>query len=256
LSSASTHPARYPRATAERLQYELTAYDAWYRDGRLRRPFFYHQRTERAFVRSLAARYRIAPGSRLIDIGCGNGFYAHAFAAAGLRVTAVDLSDAAIAHARAEYGDSVEWIAGDAFSLPPAGTFDYAFCHFFTFFNAAEVPGDFAEYGRSLMRYLRPGGTLFFVWHTDLTAVRLPPDRFSIMNFTIKQLEALFPDYPVTSHAVDSLARLPGYLGRFAYNKYVTRLCCAAVHILASDWRRARVIVAVRNQPTALPARR
>ena len=240
--------APYPAAQAERLHYERTAYDAWYRDGHVRRPFFYHQRTEAAFVRSLMRRHGVAPGARLIDIGCGNGLYANAFADAGLDVTGVDLSETAIAHAQAEGSPSVQWIAGDAFVLPLAGRFDYAFCHFFTFFNAADVPGDFAGYGRALMRYLRPGGTLFFVWHTDLTAVRLPASRFSIMNYTIRQLEGFFPGYRVRSYAVDSGARLPGYLGRLAYNKYVTRLCCAAVQVLASDWRRVRVIVAV-DQP-------
>jgi SAM-dependent methyltransferase len=244
----STRPAPYPRAQSDRLRYELTAYDAWYRGGHMRRPFFYHQHTETAFVRSLMAHQGIAPGARLIDIGCGNGFYAHTFAEQGLEVTAVDLSEAAIEHARREYGTSVRWIPGDAFTQPFRAEFDYGFCHFFTFFNAADVPGDFADYGRALLRYLRPGGVLYFVWHTDLTAVRLPADRFSIMNFSIRQLEALFPDFETTSYAVDSRARLPVYLGRFAYNKYVTRLCCATVNLLASDWHRARVIVAVRNR--------
>ena len=70
------------------------------------------------------------------------------------------------------------------------------------------------------------------------------------MNYTVKQLEGLFPQYAVTSYAVDSLARLTVYLGRFAFNRYVTRLCCAVVHLLASDWRRARIIVAVRKPAT------
>lgn len=200
-------------------------------------------------MRSLIARHRVAPGARLIDIGCGNGFYANAFAAEGLQVTGVDLSEAAIRHAEREFGTAIEWIAGDAFALPFAGRFDYAFCHFFTFFNAADVPGDFAGYAAAMMRYLKPGGTLFFVWHTDLTAVRLPPERFSIMNFTVKQLEAIFPDYRVTSYALDSMARMTAWFGRFAYNRHLTRLCCTAVQLLASDWRRARVVVEVRNEP-------
>ena len=249
MTSISRSPLPYPPGAADRLQYEQTAYDAWYRQGRVARPFFYHQRNEHAFVRSLLSRYRVPTGSSLIDIGCGNGFYANAFASQGLRVTAVDLSETAIDHAKRDGEQPVEWIAGDAFSLPFDQNFDYGFCHFFTFFNAADVPAEFAEYGRAMMKYLRPGGTLFFIWHSDLTAVRLPPDRFSIMNYTMKQLEGLFPDYAVTSHAVDSLARLTVYLGRFAYHKYVTRLCCAAVHLLASDWRRARIIVAVRKAP-------
>jgi SAM-dependent methyltransferase len=242
----------YPPEGMERLGYERSAYDAWYqaKPVRLERPFYYHHnpRHERAFVRSLLAKNAVGRGSRLLDLGCGNGFYANAFASHGLRVTAVDLSEAVIAYAKRTHPHAVQWIAGDAFALPFDAEFDYAFCHFFTFFNAADDPAEFADYGRAMMRYLRPGGTLWFVWHTDLTAIRLPPDRFSIMNYTIRQLEALFPDCEVGSYAIDGMARLPRYLGRFAYNKYITRLSCAAVYLCASNWRRARVIVAARKR--------
>jgi SAM-dependent methyltransferase len=256
-ASASPQTSGYPTDGALRLGYERSAYDRWYRTKatRLERPFYYHHhpRHERAFVRSLLAKHDVPQGARLIDLGCGNGFYADAFAAQGLRVTAVDLSETAIEYAKSTHAHKVDWIAGDAFTLPFEGEFDYAFCHFFTFFNAADHPPAFAEYGRKMMRYLRPGGTLWFVWHTDLTAVRLPPDRFSIMNFTIRQLETFFPDAQIRSYAIDGMARLPRYLGRFAYNRYVTRLCCAGVYMCASNWRRARVVVAATkpsNQPS------
>lgn len=238
----------YPADAAARLAYERSAYDAWYRvkASRVERPFYYHHnpRHEHAFVSSLLRKHHVPRGSRLIDLGCGNGFYASAFACHGLRVTAVDLSPAAIEYAKHTHAQPVDWIAQDAFTLPFEGEFDYAFCHFFTFFNATDQPAAFAEYGRAMMRYLRPGGTLWFVWHTDLTGIRLPSDRFSIMNFTVRQLEALFPDQHVKSYAIDGMARLPRYLGRFAYGKYLTRLSCAGVYMCASNWRRARVIVA------------
>lgn len=250
-SAAVTAAPAYPSEPAERLGYEQRAYDEWYRSKatRFARPFYYHHQPqqERAFVRSLLAKYGVRPGSRLIDLGCGNGFYADAFASLGMRVTAVDLSDAVIEYARNTRTEPVEWIAGDAFSLPLAGQFDYAFCHFFTFFNAADRPAELADHGRAMMRYLNPGGTLWFVWHSDLTATRLPPERFSIMNYTIPQLETLFPDYRVQSYAIDGAAQLPRYLGRLAYNKYVSRLCCAGVYLKADNWHRVRIVVGVTN---------
>ena len=245
--------SNYPIDGSERLAYEQRAYDEWYRAKAVRfeRPFYYHHqpRNERAFVHSLLRKYRVRSGQRLIDLGCGNGFYANAFSAHGLKVSAVDLSTAVIDYAKRTYGDTVDWIAGDAFGQPYEGEFDYAFCHFFTFFNAADRPSDFADYGRAMMRYLKPGGMLWFVWHTDLTAVRLPPDRFSIMNYTIRQLEGLFPDHRVESYAVDGMSRVPTVFGRFAYHKYVTRLCCAGVQIAASNWHRVRVVVCAHNEP-------
>ena len=197
-------------------------------------------------MRSLVTKHGMRPGARLIDLGCGNGFYSAAFARHGLRVTGADLSEVAIDYARRTHGDGVTWVEGDALALPYADEFDYGFCHYFTLFNVAEVPSEAVDYGRALMKYLRPGGTLFFVWHSDLTAIRLPgATRFGIMNYTIKQIEAMFPDFAVTSHAVDGMARLTRYFGRFAYNKYVTRLTCAGVYLAASNWHRARIITAV-----------
>jgi SAM-dependent methyltransferase len=242
--------ADYPETAAARVAYELRAYNDWYvsKDSRMARPFYYHHhpRNEEQFVGSLLAKHRVPAGARLIDIGCGNGTYANLFQRQGLQVTGVDLSEAAIDYARRTHGTAVDWVAGDALNLPFDGTFDYGFCHYFTLFNAAEVPAEAVDYGRAIMRYLRPGGTLFFVWHSDLTAIRLAGDtRFGIMNYTIAQIEAMFPDFRTSSHAVDGLARLPRYFGRLAYHKYVTRLCCAAVYLAASSWHRVRIIVAV-----------
>jgi SAM-dependent methyltransferase len=242
----------YPTDFAARVQYEYTAYDRWYRSkaSRMARPFYYHHqpRNERAFVRSLLARHKVPAGATLIDIGCGNGIYAAMFAEEGLQVTAVDLSDAAIEYAKQTHGTAVNWVAGDALTLPFEDQFDYGFCHYFTLFNSAATSEEAVEYGRAIMRYIRPGGTLFFVWHSDLTAVRLPGEsRFGINNFTIDQIEAMFEGFRTTSYAVDGMARLPRFLGRFGYQKYVTRLCCAAVYLAASSWHRVRIIVAVQK---------
>jgi SAM-dependent methyltransferase len=242
----------YPDDAAARLHYELTAYDTWYRSksSRLERPFYYHHqpRNEEAFVRSLLGHHRMAAGSRLIDLGCGNGWYADAFARQGLCVTAVDLSDVAIDYARRTHGDRVTWVAHDALTLPYENQFDYAFCHYFTLFNSADTPADAVAYGRAIMRYLKPGGTLLFVWHSDLTAVRLEGgSRFGIMNYTIRQIEAMFPDFRAHSHALDGMARLARCLGRHAFNKYVTRLTCAGVYMAASSWHRARIVTAVQK---------
>jgi SAM-dependent methyltransferase len=240
----------YPHEPAARVEYELNAYDQWYRSkaSRLERPFYYHHHpwNELAFVRSLLGKHKIPKGARLIDVGCGNGLYADMFAQQGLRVTAVDLSEAAIEYAKRTRQGNVEWIAGDALTLPFENEFDYGFCHFFTLFNSANLPEEAVQYGRALMRYIRPGGTLFFVWHSDLTATRLDGgSRFGINNYTIAQIRAMFPEFRTTSYAVDGMARLTRYLGRFAYHKYITRLCCAGVYLAASSWHRVRIIVAV-----------
>jgi ubiquinone/menaquinone biosynthesis C-methylase UbiE len=99
---------------------------------------------------------RLAPGSRVLDVGCGSGVpVARALSAAGHHVTGVDLSEVQIARAR-ELVPEAEFVNADAMSLDFApGSFDavvslYALIH---------LPLD--EQPQLLTRiatWLRPGG--------------------------------------------------------------------------------------------------
>jgi SAM-dependent methyltransferase len=194
----------------------------------------------------LISRFGLAAGAKLLDIGCGNGFYATQFEEHGLLVTGVDISGKAIEYCRSTRS-TCTWLQADAFSLDYREEFDYGFAHFFTYFNQYDDPGQGAESASSLMKYLKPDGKLFFIWISDLSAVRLPESRFSIMNFTLQQVAEFFPAHKTAVYAMDSRARLPLLLGRYAFNKYVTRASCAAVQLMASTWRRARIILEVRK---------
>jgi SAM-dependent methyltransferase len=244
-------PSDYPRDRAERPEFEWRAYDDYYSDQTLEHPYFYlNDRLEGRFIDCMMARFQISPGATLLDVGCGNGFHSNLFQQRGVRVTGVDRSDKAIQYCKAKYGEDCEWVCDDAFALPAENRFDYAFCFWFMYFNAFENPADPAatEAATRLMRYLKPGGKLFFLWHSDLTAVRLPPDRFSVMNFTISQLKAFFPSYAVEAYAIDSWAKILAVLGKRSFNKYVTRLSCAYVYMQASTWKRTRLMLVVHKQ--------
>jgi SAM-dependent methyltransferase len=239
-------PTDYPDDRTARLEQEWRAYDEYYSDRTLAKPYFYHdKRREALFVSALIAKFRLAPGERLLDIGCGNGLYSRLFADRGLRVAGVDRSAKAIEFCRSQYGDACTWVCDDAFNLAAAEEFDWAFCFWFMYFNAFEDLALASDDARRLMRYLKPGGTLFFLWHSDLTAIRLPPERFSVMNYTLPQLQQLFPGYRVRSYAVDSPAVACQILGRWSFNNYVTRLSCARAYLQASSWKRVRLLLAV-----------
>ena len=64
----------------------------------------------------LAARLRLQPGDRLLDLGCGPGLYCTRFAARGLQVTGIDYSrrsiDYAIGHAPVRV-PAIEYIYGN-----------------------------------------------------------------------------------------------------------------------------------------------
>jgi SAM-dependent methyltransferase len=78
-------------------------------------------------------------------------------------VTGIDLSPKAIEYCRSKYGDSCRWLCDDAFKPTRAGEFDYIFCFWFMYFNAFDVAREGAAAGHSLIKLLKPGGSLFFL---------------------------------------------------------------------------------------------
>ncbi len=105
----------------------------------------------------------LAPG-RALDIGCGEGADAVWLAQRGWTVTAIDVSDVALARAREageRVGAAVEWVCGDVLRTPfPAGSFDLVSMQYPALPKAA---GEAAV--RTLLDTVRPGGLLLAVYH-------------------------------------------------------------------------------------------
>lgn len=113
------------------------------------------------FVDPVLDRAGIAPGVRVLDVGCGNGALSRAAASRGASVTGVDISapmlDRARAHAAAE-GVAVEFVEADAQVATFEGRFDAVISRFGVMFFADPVAA-FAN----LAGALEPGGRLAFV---------------------------------------------------------------------------------------------
>lgn len=98
----------------------------------------------------------LAPGSRVLDLGCGSGVpVAKRLAAAGHQVTGVDISEVQVQRARARVPDA-EFVQADATALvyPPA-TYDAVV----SFYALIHIPLDeqLPLLGR-VAEWLRPGG--------------------------------------------------------------------------------------------------
>ena len=105
--------------------------------------------------RRLAASAAVRPGDRVLDVCCGTGDLGLACEGAGGTVTGLDFSESMLARARAK-SSSIEWLQGDALSLPfDDGSFDAATVGFGVR-NLDDLPRGLAE----LRRVLRPGGRL------------------------------------------------------------------------------------------------
>ena len=105
--------------------------------------------------RRLAASAAVRPNDRVLDTCCGTGDLALACEEAGGVVTGLDFSESMLERARVKSA-SIEWLQGDALSLPfDDGSFDAATVGFGVR-NLADLPRGLAE----LRRVLRPGGRL------------------------------------------------------------------------------------------------
>ncbi|HEX4519642.1 MAG TPA: class I SAM-dependent methyltransferase [Gaiellaceae bacterium] len=114
----------------------------------------------------------LEPG-RALDAGCGHGSDTLWLAAHGWRVTAVDFSAAALAHARStaeaagpELAARIEWIEADlATWTPQTGRFELVVSLY------VHVAGTVAEMVRRLAAAVAPGGTLLLVGHRPIDPV-------------------------------------------------------------------------------------
>ena len=101
-------------------------------------------------------------GAEVLDVGCGGGILAESLAAAGARVTAIDIAPALLAVARLhlhESGVEVEYVQAtvEEFASTREHAFDVVTC-----MEMLEHVPDPASVVDSIARLLRPGGHAFF----------------------------------------------------------------------------------------------
>ena len=118
---------------------------------------------------------------RILDLGCGHGWFSAELARLG-EVTGIDLSDEAVARARAQY-PGITFIAGDLYDLPlPLGDVDVVVSQ-----EVVAHVHDPEGYVRRAAQALRPGGYLVlatanrFVMERlgDLGWSRQPPEHIA-----------------------------------------------------------------------------
>ena len=98
-------------------------------------------------------------GDRVLDVGCGDGYYDWRISRSGAHVTGIDLHEKRLAYARKHYGsERTEFLAMDAEQADlAAGSFDKALC-----LCVMEHLGDDERVMRNVGRALKPGGRFAF----------------------------------------------------------------------------------------------
>lgn len=142
------------------------------------------------FIKSLVQRFQLR-GVRLLDLGCGTGWYSYLFALQGVHICGVDLSEVGVRRAK-NRNASGSFLVGDGFALPfSIGAFNAVFLSGFSPFNAPDL-STLTELGYSVFSLLKPGGLLFFHKTTNLSG-----SGGSRMNHTMHTFEQYFLELEV-----------------------------------------------------------
>ena len=117
-------------------------------------------------------RTRLA-GARVVDVGCGAGLIAESLAAAGARVTGIDMSPAMLAAARRHLGQSAlavdyRMTTAETLAEREPAAFDAAVC--LELLEHVPDPGSLVA---ACARLVRPGGDVFFATLNRTLAARV-----------------------------------------------------------------------------------
>lgn len=135
---------------------------------------------------------KIAPESKILEVGCGMGAESAFLAARGMNVVAMDLSEAAIENCKKLsdiYGVHVDWIAADFLT---SDLFNEEF-------DIITDQGCFhhmheeerALYAQKVLKYLKPGGMFILRAFSDKMPWGLQPRRISSDDM----LSTFYPDF-------------------------------------------------------------
>jgi len=154
------------------------------------------------------SRDRDLRGSRILVPGCGKGHDAHFLARRGARVVAVDISENALAAARAQHPDSqVTWRLGDVTALEDRATYD----HVWEYTCLCALDRDrLPAYIAAIARALVPGGHFFgLTFHTVSDPDDGPP--FQIAPEALRAL--LDPHFTLVAFEEDTARSIKARLG-------------------------------------------
>jgi ubiquinone/menaquinone biosynthesis C-methylase UbiE len=165
---------------------------------------------------ALCAHLRLAPGARLLDVGCGHGKYAIAFAQRGVDVTGIDFAAPLLARARelaTAAGATASWIRADMRSLPLRSASIQAGLLFdaFGFFETEEAN---ASVLCELARVLAPNGRAALKVINAEPIIRnfLPTGREQRGDATVEIRRTLLSDPPRLVEDLEVTSRRGGRL--------------------------------------------
>jgi SAM-dependent methyltransferase len=124
-------------------------------------------------LRSLLKRCHLPPAARMLDVGCGTGYYTELLRRMGFTCIGIDISRTGVRKASVQYPESL-YVTADALRLPVArASLDAMYVLGVSLINTPVVP-DIRTFVDDMMRYLKPGGWLLLLGGSDLSGESTP----------------------------------------------------------------------------------
>lgn len=171
------------------------------------------------YVASLIDVCGLNPGSTILDVGCGQGFFSYLFAKHGMSVHGIDISTVGIQMAQRTYGRagvsfSVADIEADSFPQQ----FDCVFVRGLSLYNRPDFSQNSAV-TKNLLRLVNPSGVLMFLYYSNCSSKKSDAWRYH----SWKELQSHFRPFRGArfyfSFKIDAVL-----LGRYAFTKPCTRM--------------------------------
>jgi SAM-dependent methyltransferase len=181
--------------------------------------FGYREWSYAPYISSLAAFAGLKPGARVLDVGCGQGFFSCLFHKCGMRVHGIDISETGVALARKQYGNlGITFEAADINTATFPQRFDCIFVRSCSLYNSEDFVGS-GEITATLLRHLAPEGVCIFAHNSNFSG----RPSTTCKNHSLEDVRAHFREYPDVRVYFSS--RIDTWLARrFAFNPIATRV--------------------------------
>ncbi len=177
----------------------MTSYDEFYSKADYRYPSLENGIKNLSFQLSVGSRFHVRSKEqilRVLDLGCGTGYWSSVFRRMGHRVLGLDNSRVAIREAREKRGKEIAFILGDARNLGlREGSFDVIFVKGLSLFNTHDLE-DVRRFTNYLLGFLDEGGSIILISRSDLSGVQ----KGAWVNHTLENLSSLFIDLNTRTH--------------------------------------------------------
>ena len=198
-------------------EYIINYYNKFYEENDFS---YYSKKISLKLLTTICNSLNVPKRSKILDIGCGTGFYTDLFKQLGYNSVGIDISQTAIEKAKSKYPDS-NFAVADALNLPyDKNYFDVIFmfgCSIVNTDNLNKING-VIQY---LLEYITDKGTIVLIGGTDFSGGR--SEKSEWYNHTWDQLKEISSNkkYLIKGPFLSHL-KIVNYLEQLGYSKFIT----------------------------------